>query len=269
MYGVVSFTRLIPPLLQSSIRFPWQEDQDSALTLSSSVRQLRRAFLYLQQPSSFPLRPPAELKWVAELGLHNHNIREYSAAKLLTRAQMEEIVLEAQHLAPPPAETVVRVISTTPSEWSARWRIISSVRLAGPIRSFLWKLTHRRLCLLNQEWYANHHQRTSSCLLCDQQQPESYSHLFSDCPTHGHQVMGFNKPATATARWGDQRPARLIGDISRFRREWASSEVWRGDCPPPSPEKATRLVRELWTEVRATFSGPFGGLDVTSFTGMS
>ena len=50
MYGVVSFTRLIPPLLQSTIRFPWQDDQESALTLSSSVRQFRRAFLHLQQP---------------------------------------------------------------------------------------------------------------------------------------------------------------------------------------------------------------------------
>ena len=46
---------------------------------------------------------------------------------------MEETILAAQL---DPSETVFRVLSTSPSEWSTRWRIISSVRLAGSVRSF-------------------------------------------------------------------------------------------------------------------------------------
>ena len=51
MQGVASFSRLIPPLLRSTVNLPWCTDQDSALTLSSPVHVLRRAHLYIKKPS--------------------------------------------------------------------------------------------------------------------------------------------------------------------------------------------------------------------------
>ena len=130
--------------------------------------------------------------------------------------------------------------------------MISAVRLAGPIRSsLLWRLTHRRLFLLNTAWIAEYYERPASCLLCESQQAETYSHLFSDC-TLATRLWDSTLPLQQQlgGGGGDQRPARLLGELAQFKRQW--SDHWPGGGPPPpKPEKITMLVREMWTEVRA------------------
>ena len=60
---------------------------------------LLRAHPQLHQSPSFSVRPPAELKWIAELGFHNLGVQPYDDAKLLTTLQA---MLEAAAAAPPP-----------------------------------------------------------------------------------------------------------------------------------------------------------------------
>ena len=76
MHGAVSLTHLVPHLLQSNM--PCLPD-DSQLPISASVKQLRHAFLLLQSPKQFPIRPPAELKWAAELGIQDHDLSTHHA----------------------------------------------------------------------------------------------------------------------------------------------------------------------------------------------
>ena len=165
---------------------------------------------------------------------------------------MEEKVAGALNPIP---EDVTRLLHTAGgSEWSLRWQVISAIKLSRPIRSFLWRFTHRRLVLLGQAWSANHHQLLPHCILCEQQQKETYSHLFSDCPMATN-LWNLVLPLQALLVedadvGGDQRPARLLGDLSQFTRQWSSPNTWPAGSQPPPLDRVTKMVREIWTEVR-------------------
>ena len=289
MWGALHFTRLIPPLLRSEVRLPSVAEDDPPPTLDMPIRTLRRTLLHLQQPPSFPTRPPAELKWVAELGFHNLGVLPYERAKTHTSvAAMSEAAAvaaaeSAAAAAPPPPVAAVapsaaaaaaapvagpvapaapaippplltQLLATPDSEWSARWRALSSVHLSGPTRSFMWRLTHRSLHLLSASWYARYHQRDQMCLLCTQRRPETYSHLFSDCPT-ASLLWDITRPLLVQLRAnleGDLRPARLLGDLSIFPLHWRMSASWPEDgAARPSADRFKHLVRMMWTEIRA------------------
>ena len=143
-------------------------------------------------------------------------------------------MLEAATAAPPPP-LLTRLLSASDSEWGARWRALSSVQLSGPTRSFLWRLSHRRLHLLSAQWFASHHQSDPIRLLCNLNQRETYSHLFSDCPA-AKRLWDFIPPLQDRLHAdpeGDQRPARLLGDITSFSTHWRLTAEWNEEAPPP------------------------------------
>ena len=117
----------------------------------------------------------------------------------------------------------------------------------------MWRLAHRRLILLTQPWYADHHHKPPYCLLCQHQREETYSHLFSDCPLASH-LWDSVHPLQQALRGvdaGDQRPARLIGDLSQFDLSWRTAVDWPDNTPVASEARFASLVREMWTEIRA------------------
>ena len=71
-------------------------------------------------------RPVAELKWMAELGLHNFGVMDYQEAKTYLSAAA---MLEAAQIIPDAAcQELTNVLTVTDSECRERWRILSSVR---------------------------------------------------------------------------------------------------------------------------------------------
>ena len=258
LYGAMSLTALAPHLLSSQLMQPEEGGDPTALTLSASIRQLRQHFLRLQRPASFSPSPEAEHKWIAELAFHNHEIRSYQQAKLLTSAAERA---EAVSSHPSPTPDIVRTLISTPQAiWRARWMSISRVQMSGPVRSFLFRLMHRRLPLLSAPWRANFYNRDSSCLMCSQQHPESYSHLFSECDLATRMWQEIQPITTCiqpTLDHHDPRPARLIGDISHADLQRVLGE-WPQGAAAPSP--ATSVVgdwmRDTWNEVRATVAYP-------------
>ena len=208
--------------------------------------------MQLQTPSPHKLRPPAEHKWTAELALANPGTLDYEQAKKLTR---DEMVLQIRSNPGAHPNLQLQLIEATDQVWESRWENISQLRVSGPIRAFLFKLTHRRLPLLSQPWIAGHYGRPNVCLLCSDNQPESYSHVFSDCrlatmlwtSVHGvTRTLGGNTEM-------DQRPARLLGDLSNFsvsriRQKWLRSFPTN---PPPGTAKVIKWLERTWGEVRA------------------
>ena len=157
-------------------------------------------------------------------------------------------------LSPPVATAALHIINTPSTEWEARWRSIRSARLAGPVRSFMWRLMHRRLLLLSSSWYANHLGLTQDCLLCGDSTPETLSHLFSDCAMARELWTSLQPMLTLLhADMGrDHRPARLVGDLSIFSLTWLQAHRWPPGItsPPPTP-LLRQLVRQTWTAVRS------------------
>ena len=89
------------------------------------------------------------------------------------------------------------------------------------------------------------------CLLCKNlNQRETYPRRFSDCPT-AKRLWDFIRPLQDRLHAdpeGDQRPARLLGDISTH---WRLTAGWNEEAPPPPVDRFTKLVRGTWTEIRA------------------
>ena len=251
MYGPVTLTRLSPPALTA----PGPEGPTGTprpvLTLLSPTRQLRKFFLYQMTPSQHVGRPPAERKWVAELALHNQGTVPYDQAKSLSVDEMKAAI--ENH----PGDNPIlqrRLVDTSATEWGMRWESINQLKVSGPIRSFLFKLTHRRLFLLSQSWLAGHYSRSNTCLLCSDSRPESYSHLFSDCQFAAR--LWASVDSVTQALGGsldvDQRPARLVGDLTTFsvqrlRDAWAQTLA----SPPPAYAKVAKWLRRAWGETRA------------------
>ena len=64
---------------------------------------------------------------------------------------------------------------------------------------------------------------------------ETYSHLFCDCPA-AKRLWDFIRPLQDRLHAdpeGDQRPARLLGDISSFSTQWRLTAEWNEEAPPP------------------------------------
>ena len=166
-------------------------------------------------------------------------------------------MLEAAQIIPDAAcQELTNVLTVTDNEWMERWRILSSVRLSGPTRSFLWKLMHRTLPLLSLPWLAARYNRPSHCLLCPHRVPESYSHLFSTCQ-FATALWEAVEPVLTSLRIPpqhefDPRPARLIGDLSQLDTTWISGLPWGEDVSPPKAERQIHYFRTMWTEVRGT-----------------
>ena len=170
---------------------------------------------------------------------------------------MQEVI----RLSPLPSSQQLDSVLTAPqARWRARWLSISRVQLAGPVRSFLFKLMHRRLPLLSNPWLASFYNRDNKCMMCTSQAPETYSHLFSDCTLAAQMWKVIQPLATLLlpllTPQLDPRPARLIGDIqeadvSRLLSAW----------PPlpgvkPTSERISAWVRITWNEVRAAILYP-------------
>ena len=118
----------------------------------------------------------------------------------------------------------------------------------------MFKLTHRRLALLNYPWLAAYYGRPNHCLLCSSNSPETYSHVFSDC-TFATQLWSSLDAVTRAlggSTTSDQRPARLVGDLTTFSverltRRWAAAH----HDPQPTPDKVVKWQRRAWGETRA------------------
>ena len=95
IYGAVASTGLHPHMIGSEVRL-LATASPSPSYLSESVRNLRQLFLQLQYPSPQPVRPKAELKWLAELGLHNFGLLPYTEAKQHNQDSMLKLAREKE-----------------------------------------------------------------------------------------------------------------------------------------------------------------------------
>ena len=250
-------TRLIPPLLSSSLPSrAWRTSSTAtAPTVFFDIRTLRTGFLLSTLQPSFSYRPPAEQKWIAELALHNHQLLPYDEAKVLPCVPgMVDAVRSHPTITPFTTRAVLPLINTSAAEWSLRWGSIKALRLSGPTRSFMWRLSHRRLPLLSQQWLADHYQRPTTCIMCTSGERETFSHLFSDCAT-ASSLWSTLHPLLSLLHMNhlvDQRPARLIGDLSPFSLSWLQTTNWSSvSASPPSTTQLLHLVRGSWTAIRA------------------
>ena len=243
--------RLSPPDLIAD----GQEGQGvrAQLTLSSPIRALRSFFLDRATPAPHLARPTAERKWMVELALVNSGSASYAAARGM---DMDEMVAAAAARPGPHPRLQQQLLAATKHEWEKRWMEINRLQVAGPIRSFIFKLTHRRLHLLSQPWLAAHYGRQDRCLLCDTNHSETYSHVFSDCTFASNLWSSLNllQDALKMDLTSDPRPARLVGDLSIFSVQGIISS-WRAQHPPPPPPpktvKVEKWLRRTWGEVRA------------------
>ena len=152
----------------------------------------------------------------AELALHNLGIQAYEQAKKLPTEQLRQTVRSHPH--PIPA-SVLSLAESSGSSWMARWRSVGRLQLAGSIRSFLFKLQHRRLPLLSLRWLAEFYDRPQHCILCASDQPETYSHLFSDCELATRACSEIQPTSDVFQQHpshDDLRPARVLGDTDSF-----------------------------------------------------
>ena len=181
MQGAVATSWLVPSLVSATVppRLRSRGRVPTPFSLSAPVSHLRSFYRAHRLPSSFTTRPRAELKWGAELALANNGLMDYHAAKQLDNRKQQLLVVEEAGR----GAELRGLVMVSDSEWGQRWSALSSARLSGPTRSFLWKLTHRRTPNLAQQWLAQHYQRPDRCLLCAEHSSETYSHLFSDCTT--------------------------------------------------------------------------------------
>jgi len=255
LYGAMSLTNLAPNLLTAQLK--GGGDEAHPLTLGASVRLIRNAFMQQMAPAAAKLPPVAEHKWAAELGLSNFGITTYQAAKQMQNVEEMRAAVNA-HPNPPPPQ-LNQLLNATQSTWRSRWVSISRVQLSGPLRSFLYKLMHRTLPLLHNTWRANYYGRTTNCMMCTDQQPETYSHLFSDCAfastlwNKAQEVTQILLPLLQPHM--DPRPARLIGDITQsdvqqLRESWPNAEMEQHQ--QPTERRLTAWTRDAWNEVRAT-----------------
>ena len=253
LYGPMSLTALSPPALTALSAV--QPADSPPLTLTASIRRLRSHILQCATPRRLQhQQPTAQIKWAAELGLHNFGIEAYDQAKLRPSQEAMREKL-AQHPHPPPPQ-LITVLSTEAATWGERWRSINQVQLSGPIRSFLYRLTHRSLPLLTNPWLAQYYGRDPHCILCNQTAPETYSHLFSGCEV-ARSIWEQIEPITLLllpllTPQLDPRPARLVGDLSqadssRILEGWPS-----GAQRKPSHSQISHWTRTAWNEVRAT-----------------
>ena len=259
MQGTAWYTHLIPPLLSSSLPpRAWRTSSTATPPrVFSDIRTLRNVFLRSTLRPSFPSRPPAEQKWIAELALHNHQLLPYDEAKVLPCVPgMVDAVRSHPTITPfTTTRAVLPLINTSAAEWSLRWGSIKALRLSGPTRSFMWRLSHRRLPLLSQQWLADHYQRPTTCIMCTSGERETFSHLFSDCAT-ASSLWSTLHPLLSLLHMNhlvDQRPARLIGDLSPFfSLSWLQTTNWSSvSASPPSTTQLLHLVRGSWTAIRA------------------
>jgi hypothetical protein len=71
------------------------------------------------------------------------------------------------------------------AEWQERWLALHKVPTSGRVRSFLWRLVHRRLPLLGYPHVAQHYNHDDICPLCSSDR-ETAIHCFSDCDFTDH-----------------------------------------------------------------------------------
>ena len=253
MYGVLATTGLTPPWLGT---VPTEREAKS-LTLFSPIKDIR-AFLRRMEARKQrqPDRPPAEFKWCRDLGIIHFGVMDLEDARKLS--SVEELREAARtHLAGGIPVEIKQILGVSTNEWRERWRILSTARVAGPTRSFMWRLMHRVLPLLNQPWLAAFYQRPPHCLLCPHRVVESYTHLFSTC-SFAEGVWAAVAPVLNCLRFPppgsfDPTPARLVGDLSHLDMKWLQDLPWGGgERGPPSEDKLLLYYRTIWTEVRST-----------------
>ena len=172
-WGRASSSHLLPPLFRSGVRM-------GSLTISSSVRQLRRA-VHSRRFSASLERPACESRWEEVLAVDN----EGRASEM---------------------------------EWKKRWLAVSRSQLSGPTRSFLWLLTHRRTPLLYKPWIRLHYNIPSGCcVLCTDAIVESFQHLFSEC-SFASLMWNCISPLMTELGFGFYADVqgRLVGDVSKY-----------------------------------------------------
>ena len=133
-----------------------------------------------------------------------------------------------------------------------RWTALQQCELSGPIRAFLFRLTHRRLPIRSMEWLARHY-GSSSCIMCQSGEKETYSHLFSECRVAGR-LWRVTQPIMSKLQMGegvDLRPTRLVGDLGPATIE-RFTEYWPDQLPKPGSDTIWHWMRICWTELRAT-----------------
>ena len=144
----------------------------------------------------------------------------------------------------------VMVGSTIPADrWARLFKAINRARVAGQVRSLLWKISMRCLPLLGYSHWQSWLGMSGKCVLCDGSDDESYTHLFCTCPATQDIWNGAGELLTSMrlpAHWTYSDPAKLIGYIS------PSATYVAGWCTDEAPAAATITAFKLgvWTEVR-------------------
>ena len=186
--------------------------------------------------------------------MSNFGVQPYDEAKTMISAHTMLEAAEANLGVVP--DQLRRVLEVTDGEWSERWETLQQCELSGPIRSFLFKLNHRRLPLFSVAWLQQHYGR-SHCILCQREEKETYSHLFSECEV-AEQLWQAASPMIALLQispTADMRPMRLVGDLSHAKLGNLGNH-WPNDQPRPTQDKLWRWTRVLWTEMRAAVLHP-------------
>ena len=142
------------------------------------------------------------------------------------------------------------------SEWESSWKRASSLRVAGPTRSLLWKILHRRLPLLRYDYIRTFYGGCSEhCLLCNFPHEESYVHLFNQCSavqsTIWEAVRDVLRVLQLSPFLSVSLPACILGHVAQLPTDCVAGVVWgRRDSDFPSASTLQRLLGNTWGEVR-------------------
>ena len=137
-------------------------------------------------------------------------------------------------------------------DWSDAWLSVHKAPTSGKVRSFLWKLMHRRLPLLCYDHIALLYGRGDTCPLCSLSS-ETAIHLLVECETADllwqmaddlAEEMGCPLPSDPRSRILGATPSESLCQALLSRLDIPA------DNPPPSTHTVNLWIRESWSALR-------------------